>query len=77
MQAKTQANERSPIMSITVPYVVESRRPTEHGWSDWRADEVGENLPRSLSECEDDCRQLSQLGHEWAEAEYRVVEVQS
>ena len=54
-------------------YVVESRRPG----ADWRADEIGENEPRSREECEEAVLALPTLGDEWAEAEYRVVEVQS
>ena len=63
-------SDRTPAL-----YVVESRRPTEHGWTDWRSDEIGENAPRSREECERDVASLPTLGPDWATAQYRVREV--
>ncbi len=62
-------------VGATLPLgVVESRRPDGRGgWTDWRSDEVGENRPRSLPECERDCDTLPTLGTDWAVAEYRVT----
>lgn len=66
-----------PVTSRLRPlYVVESRRPTDRGWSDWRTDEIGVNRPRTRTESELDCAELPRLGPDWAEAEYRVRQVE-
>jgi hypothetical protein len=65
-------------------YVVWSRRPLEHDdgdrvirWSGWRSDEIGNNEPRPREECEENVESLRGLGHEWAEADYRIERADS
>jgi hypothetical protein len=54
-------------------YVIESRTDDSPNWSKHG---IGDNPPRSEAECEAGIESLRALGHEWATAEYRVVDVQ-